>query len=134
MIDAAEAVFWCHDDTHQILIRPHSWGCPEEHSHIKPRNGWGDPIGAAYSEWQGYSTEDRVTLMLETIIDLAMQGYPIKELVTAFAEVREFRALGGKSYPMCRALTSALVGRCLEANTISFDELLVAYAPKEAAE
>jgi len=55
---------------------------------------------------------ERVALMLETVIDLAMQGYPIKDIVTAFAEVTEFRALGEKSYPMCRALTSALVGKC----------------------
>jgi hypothetical protein len=127
VIDAEEAVFWVNDEDHQILIRPHSWGRPEERQHIKPRGGWCDPIGAAYAEWQDASTEKRVTLMLETVIDLAMQGFPIKDLVTAFSEVREFRALGGKSYPMCRALTSALVGKCLEANTMSFEELLVAY-------
>ena len=43
--------------------------------------------------------------------------------------MKEFRALGGKSYPMCRALTSALLGQCLEANTMSFDELMVEYKP-----
>jgi hypothetical protein len=32
------------------------------------------------------------------------------------------------SYPMCRALTAALVGRSLEFNTTSFEELLVHYA------
>ena len=42
--------------------------------------------------------------------------------MTAFAEVSEFRALGRESYAMCRALTSALVGQCLEFNTMSFDE------------
>jgi hypothetical protein len=73
--------------------------------------------------------KQRVSLMLETAIDLTMQGYPLKKILTAFAVVRQFRALGSKSYPMCRALTSALVGQCLEPNTMSFEELLVHYRP-----
>jgi hypothetical protein len=132
MIDAEEAVFWVNDETHKVMVRPKGWGCPEQHPHIKDRHGWGDPIGASYSEWRGSPNEERVLLMLETIIDLAMRGYPIKDLVTAFSEVREFRALGRQSFPMCRALTSALLGKCLEPNTMSFDELLVAYAPEAA--
>jgi hypothetical protein len=63
--------------------------------------------------------------MLETVIDLGMQGFPLKQMLRAFAEVREFRALGSQSYPMCRALTSALLGRCLEPNTMSFEEVLL---------
>jgi hypothetical protein len=68
--------------------------------------------------------------MLETVIDLAMQGYPINTVLVAFAGIEEFRALGDKSYPMCRALTAALLGRCLEPNTMSFEELLQHYQPK----
>jgi hypothetical protein len=127
MINAEEAVFWVNKESHQILIRPQSWGCPEERPNMKPRTGWGDPIGAAYTQWLNMTGKQRVQLMLETVIDLAMQGFPIKDVVTAFSEVREFRALGGKSHPMCRALTSALLGQSLEANTMSFEELLVAY-------
>jgi hypothetical protein len=41
--------------------------------------------------------------------------------------VEEFRALGRNSFPMCRALAKALVGRSLEFNTMSFDELQIAY-------
>jgi hypothetical protein len=41
----------------------------------------------------------------------------------------QFRALGSQSCPMARALTSALLGRCLEPNTMSFEELLVYYTP-----
>jgi hypothetical protein len=57
--------------------------------------------------------------------------------------VRKFRALepkrdrrymmihpGDQSYPMCRALTSALVGQCLGFNTMNFEELLIHYAPR----
>jgi hypothetical protein len=49
------------------------------------------------------------------------------DVLSAFTEVAESGALGGKSYLLCRALTSALVGRCLEPNTMSFEELLVTY-------
>jgi hypothetical protein len=125
MIDAKDVVVWINNETHQILIRPLG------RRHRPDGSGWGDPIGAAYAEWGEASDEQRILLMLETVIDLAMQGFPIKEVVKAFAEVREFRALGGKSTPMCRALTSALLGRCLEANTMSFDDLLVRYAPRD---
>ena len=32
---------------------------------------------------------------------------------------------------MCRALTATLVGKCLEPNTMGFEELLKHYAPEE---
>jgi hypothetical protein len=65
------------------------------------------------------ANSQRVRLMLETAVDLAAQGYEMAVVLRAFAEVREFRALGGQSDPMCRALTAALLGRCLE----SFEEV-----------
>ena len=105
-------------------MRTHEWGCPDERRHYQ-RGSWCDPIGAAYSEWHDMSDDERVRLMLETAIDFAMQGIPLKTVLTAFAEVRQFRALGGQSFPMCRALTSALLGECLEPNTMTFEELLV---------
>jgi hypothetical protein len=132
MLDAKEAVFWVNDETREVIVRPHSWGVPEDHPKIaRSRGSWCDPIGAAYTEWHGLTDRARVQLMLETAIDLAMQGIPMKTVLTAFAEVKEFRAQGGQSYPMCRALTSALLGRCLEANTMSFEELLLHYRPAE---
>jgi hypothetical protein len=111
----------------QRYQRGDGW-CPEDRRGFK-RGYWVDPIGAAYSEWHEITNPQRVQLMLETAIDLAMQGIPLKAVLTAFAQVKEFRALAGESYPMCRAITSALVGRSLEPNTMSFEELLIAYAP-----
>jgi hypothetical protein len=122
MMDASEAVIWVNDETKQIMIWPHRAGVPD-------RLDWSDPIGAAYVEWRKMKTPQRTGLMVETAIDLAMQGYDLGYVLRSFAEVKEFRALGAKSYPMCRALTSALVGQCLEANTMTFEELLVAYRP-----
>jgi len=53
----------------------------------------------------------------------------MKDILVEFAKVREFKALGSESFPMCRALTAALVGKCLEPNTMTFEELLEQYAP-----
>jgi hypothetical protein len=126
-LDAKDIVVWVNDKTKEVMVRTHAWGCPEERrGHSR---GWTDPIGAAYSEWGTMTDRQRVRLMLETAIDLAMQGFPLKAVLSAFAEVRQFRALGSHSYPMARALTSALLGRCLEPNTMSFEELLVHYRP-----
>jgi hypothetical protein len=72
--------------------------------------------------------------MLETAIDLAMNGFDLGDVLREFAKVKQFRELGSKSFPMCRALTKAIVGQCLEFNTMSFEELLVHYRPKTAAE
>ena len=70
------------------------------------------------------SDDQRVLLMLETAIDLAMQGFELGMILRAFANVKQFQVLGEKSYPMCRALTQALVGCSLEPNTIGFEELV----------
>jgi hypothetical protein len=130
MIDAKDAVFWFNHDLKIVMVKPHSWGCPEDRPTIRKAGGhWCDPIGAAYAKWDGLTNKQRIQLMLETAIDEAMQGIPLKTILTAFTEVREFRALGGQSYPMCRALTAALIGRSLEPIDMSFEELLIRYAP-----
>lgn len=130
MIDAADAVVWINHNTKEVMVRTHAWGMTDI-GFNRTRGHWGDPIGAAYTQWQKMTDKQRVELMLETAIDLAMQGYPLKDVLTEFAQVRQFRALGEKSFPMCRALTKALIGRSLEFNTMSFEELLKHYAPEE---
>jgi hypothetical protein len=129
MIKAADAVIWTNSATREVMVWPHAKGCPEEYPRWDRGHYWGDPIGAAYTAWHRASPAQRLALMLETVIDLAMQGYSIKTVLVAFAEIEEFRALGDKSYPMCRALTSALLGKCLEPDTMSFEELLKHYQP-----
>lgn len=89
--------------------------------------GWGDPIGAHYASWHEMSTEQRVQLMLETAIDLATYGFDMKLILGELSKVDEFKNLGRQSYPMCRALTWALVGARLEPNTMDFDDLLETY-------
>ncbi|MGY2987749.1 hypothetical protein [Bradyrhizobium sp. USDA 4508] len=124
MIKARDAVIWTNDDTKEVRVRTRGSGREIEEGHFT------DPVGAAYAEWHEMTDDQRVRLMQETAIDLAMQGYDLGAVLRAFAEVIEFRALGSASIPMCRALTSALVGKCLEPNTMSFEELLVQYRPR----
>jgi hypothetical protein len=124
---AKDIVVWVNSDTKQVLVRSYMCGVPTDR---KLGGYWCDPIGAAYQQWREMTDQQRMQLMLETVIDLGMQGYPLKLVLEAFATVDEFHALGKQSYPMCRALTAALVGRCLEPNTMSFEELLVQYGSK----
>jgi hypothetical protein len=101
MMDAKNIVVWINRNTKEVMVKTHEYGRPDGRK--DHRDGWVDPIGAAYSSWHKMSDQWRVRLMLETAIDLAMQGYPLKDVLTAFASVRQFRALGSKSYPMARA-------------------------------
>ena len=121
MINARDAVVWVRGDTHEVSV------CPRGYRDSSLRGRWVDAIGANYRQWQEMTNEKRVLLMLETAIDLAMQGTALVDVLREFAKVKEFRALGEKSYPMCRALTRAHVGQCLEPYTMTFEELLVAY-------
>jgi hypothetical protein len=123
MISAAKAVIWTNHEKREVRVS-------EVNSGIVRSPGWGDPIGAHYAQWQKIDNRARVQLMLETAIDLAMQGYDLGTVLKAFADVQEFRTLCSESYPMCRALTKAIVGQSLEPNTMTFEELLVAYRPK----
>lgn len=118
MISAKDAVVWVNYETMQIAVLPTEADLP---------TSWSDPIGAHYAEWLDGNDEQRVRLMLETAIDLAMQGFSLAAVLKEFAKVKEFRALGGQSYPMCRALTQALVGQYLEFHDVSFEELLKEY-------
>jgi hypothetical protein len=123
-------VLWVNDDTKQVIIAPHRedfdefWGTPEDHGF---EGHWVDPIGAAYSDWKKIKPAMRVQLMLETIIDLTMQGFDLATLLRTFNQVPQFHKLGNDSHPMCRALTKALTGECLEQVTMTFEELLVNY-------
>jgi hypothetical protein len=125
MIEAKDAVVWVNRDKHKVMVRPHAWVWPELHG---LGSGWSDPIGAAYAQWRRMDNKQRVQLMLETVIDLVTNDFEAATVLKAFAEIEEFRALGRQSYPMCRALTKALLGRSFEFNTMDFEQLLVHYA------
>ena len=118
------------------MVKPYAWGVSEEHKGYD-RYCWCDPIGAAYTSWQEASNAQRVLLMLETAIDLAMQGFSLSKMLRAFADVPQFRALGDASDPMCSALSRALVGESLSRISLSgevlgFEELLTRYGGGEA--
>jgi hypothetical protein len=127
-MEAENIVVWVERELYRILIvevDPQiAWSRPET-------GHWCDPIGAAYTQWREMNDRQRVTLMLETAVDLAMNGFDLGDVLREFAKVRQFRALGEASFPMCRALTKALIGHSYEFNTMSFEELLVRYASNE---
>lgn len=123
MIEAKHLVVWVKTDTKEISVENVEGKAEWMGSH----RGWADPIGASYMEWRKMTDDQRIQLMLETAIDLAMNGFELGDVLKAFSQVRQFRELGGRSFPMCRALTKALLGRSLEFNTMSFEDLLVHY-------
>lgn len=125
MTKAKDIVVWTNHSTHEVLVAAKGEQRPDTRG-----AAWGDPIGASYLQWDEMNDSQRVRLMLETAIDLAMQGFDLSAVLREFSEVEEFKALGSKSYPMCRALTKALVGRTLEPNDMTFEELLEAHRPK----
>ena len=79
------------------------------------------------------TSDERARLNTEFALDLAMQGFDLGTVLKAFAQVREFRALGAKSHPMCRALTKALIGETYDMATMGFEELLETYAPRQGS-
>lgn len=123
LIEAKHLVVWIKKDTKQIDVED----VEGKAEWLTGHRGWSDPIGASYMEWREMTDKQRVDLMLETAIDLAMNGFELGDVLKAFSQVRQFRALGGQSFPMCRALTKALVGRSLEFNSMSFEDLLTHY-------
>ena len=128
MIEAKHLVVWVNTDTKQIDVESVDGKANWMDSH----RGWSDPIGASYMEWRKMNDGQRVQLMLETAIDLAMNGFELGAVLRELVKVRQFRALGAESVPMCRALTKSMLGRALEPNTMSFEDLLIHY--REPAE
>jgi hypothetical protein len=118
MINASDAVVWTKQSGRAVRVMPVGSGAPDR------AQGWRDPIGAHYSQWQHMNDRERVHLMLETAIDLAMQDFKMADVLKQFATVKEFRALGSASYPMCRAITMAVIGKSLEANTMTFEQIM----------
>ena len=121
MIEAKDAVVWVNKETREVWVDVFG---------SEPGARWGDPIGAHYAQWQKMTDQQRVGLMTETALDLAMAGFDLGAVLRQFAKVDAFRALGEVSFPMCRALTTALIGKSYENNTMSFEDLLVTYRPQ----
>jgi hypothetical protein len=126
-IPAKYCVVWIDDEDRRVLVQDvegvRQWLRPPAAS----GENWADPIGASYAQWRKMTDPQRALLMLETAIDLAMQGYDLGVILREFVKVDCFHDLGKKSFPMCRALTAALTGKCLEPTTMTFEELLAHY-------
>jgi hypothetical protein len=126
MIKSEDCIVWTNRDTRTCRVTGRE--ISRQHLRIQEPGSWSDPIGARYTQWRQMKPDQRAALMVETAIDLAMQGYDLGSILREFAKVDAFRALGSASYPMCRALTKAMIGRSYEPNTMTFEELMVTYA------
>jgi hypothetical protein len=131
MIEAKDAVVWINRDDKAVMVTGAE--ISRRHLRIQAPGHWSDPIGAAYTQWQKMTNDQRARLMTETAIDLAMDGFDLADVLHEFAKVDAFRKLGGKSHPMCRALTKAMTGTAYDMNTMSFEELLEDHASDERA-
>ena len=128
MIDAKQAMIWTNPETHQVRVIAKG----DDRSEMR-KYPWGDVLGASVFSWQDeLDDKQRVDLMLETAIDLAARGFNMAEILREFAKVKQFRALGNESQPMCRALTQALIGKTLDlGGSMSFDEIIQHYGFEE---
>jgi len=130
MIEVKQAVVWVNPETKQVMVarKGREFGPQGRHA----REDWRDPIGAGYGEWESWAKTDPdqcARLMLETAIDLAVDGYDLKTVLREFAKVDCFYALGRESFPMCRALTQVLGGKRLgDPDPGSFDETIRRHA------
>jgi hypothetical protein len=69
----------------------------------EPDYKWSNPIGARYASWHKLKPGDRRLLMLETAVELMADGFEPGHVLSEFAKVDAFFALGRESYPMCRS-------------------------------
>jgi hypothetical protein len=128
-MEAANIVVWVEREQRKILI-----------DEVDPQIAWSrpetghccDPIGRLCAMARDGRPPARGTHAGDDD-RFCHERFDLGDVLREFAKVRQLRALGDKSFPMCRALTKALIGRSYEFNTMSFEELLATYAPNETA-
>jgi hypothetical protein len=59
MLDAKDIIVLVNDETKEVMVRTHAWGCPEECRGFS-RGRWGDSIGASYAEWETMTDKQRM--------------------------------------------------------------------------
>ena len=114
MIKSEDCVVWVNPDNKVVRVT----GRKSPVAICASRNRWYNPIGAAFGRWKSATNGKRARQTTEP----AMQGYDLG------AVLREFIASWREEQ---RTLTTAIVGKFLEPNTVPFGELLVEYKPKE---
>lgn len=121
MIKSEDRVVWVTPDDKVVRVTG-GGSLPSLSAH--PGTGhWYDPIGAVYGRWKSASGE-RARQMTETAIDMAMQATIWERSCGSLSAWRE-------EHTHVPGADTAIVGKCLEPNTVPFGEMLVAYNPKE---
>lgn len=138
-LEASNVFVWVERDERKVLVTPYEVDPPLRCSDGSTQNWWGNPnqhgiagrwhnlICAGHPIWGEMDDSQRVTLMLETAIDLAMDGFDLSTVLREFAKVRQFRALGDEGYPnpMREALIKAKV---MDSGKPNEDEVAAAMA------
>jgi hypothetical protein len=109
-IPAVEAHIWWDDERRLLAVVPFGPG----QCRTLTTNGYTCDAGASEASWREATQAERLRLLYEMAIEFMVAGHDPKHVVREFAKVREFAELGGKSYPMARALTEAIEGQAVE--------------------
>jgi hypothetical protein len=94
MMKVKDVVVWTNDATREVCVAAKGEHRPDTRGGV-----WGDPIGASYLQWQEMDDSQRVRLMLETAIDLAMQGFDLGAVLREFANVDELERSVQRAIP-----------------------------------
>ena len=68
MISAVKAVIWVNDETREVIVKPHAWGCPENHASSGAKRGGTTPLALRTPSGAKHRTRKEIHLMLETAI------------------------------------------------------------------
>lgn len=110
-IDAKDAHFWWDEDRNVLHVV--KFGSAADERIYRDMIG-GCDTGACESKWRELSEVERLQWIMEMALEFITMGFDPSKVICEFAKIREFAALGGKSYTMCRALTDALEGEANE--------------------
>lgn len=106
-IPAAEAhIWWTGDDG----TEPRRLTVVRFAERKEPLGRFACDTGASEASWRRASPAERQRLLYQMAIEFMVAGHEPQHVIREFAKIREFAAAGGKSYPMCRALTEAIEG------------------------
>ena len=80
----------------------------------RPLGRFASDAGASEASWRKASPAERQRLLCEMAIEFMVAGHDPKHVIRELAKIREFASAGGKSFPMCRAITEAVEGEAHE--------------------
>jgi hypothetical protein len=99
----AEAHIWWDDDRRLLVVGPF-------HTGQRRLGRLACDAGASEASWRNASLADRLRVLHQMAIKFMVAGHEPKHVILELAKIRQFAALGGQTFPMCRAITEAIEG------------------------